>query len=90
MSVKTMLLNSSIDPFYWEALLTGVTMLSSRLGHFYAFTTVPGSQDGCDICANLNSHLFSNWFFDVAWDFTFFVTWPDARTLWMGCLSDTD
>jgi hypothetical protein len=62
----------------------------SRLGHFYAFTITPGSQDGCDVCANYNSHLFSNWFFDVAWDFTFFVTWPHARTLWMGCLSDTD
>lgn len=67
-----------------------IESLFSRLGHFYAFTTTPGSQDGCEICARHNSHLFSNWFFDVAWDFTFFVTWPDVETLWMGCLSDTD
>jgi hypothetical protein len=67
-----------------------IESLFSRLGHFYAFTTAPGSQGDCEVCAHDNNHLFSNWFFGVAWDFTFFVTWPSAETLWMGCLSDTD
>lgn len=64
--------------------------LFSSLGPYVAFTTGPGSFPDCDICKHYNNDLFSNWFFDVAWDYTFLVTWPTAKVFWLACLTDTD
>lgn len=64
--------------------------LFSSIGDYSAFATVSGSEPGCDICKRHNNELFCNWFFDVAWDYTFLVTWPSACLLWIGCLTDTD
>lgn len=64
--------------------------LFSSIGPYSAYTIHPGSQTDCDVCQHHNSHLFTNWFFDVAWDFTFLVTWPLTSQFWMGCLTDTD
>ncbi|MEZ6040129.1 MAG: hypothetical protein R3C20_06465 [Planctomycetaceae bacterium] len=33
--------------------------------------------------------LFPNWFFDVAWDYTYFAMWLDSRIVWLGCFDDT-
>ena len=64
--------------------------LFSSIGPYVAFHTQPGNKPDCDICRSHNNHLFSNWFFDVAWDYTLLLTWPSASVLWMGCLTDTD
>lgn len=60
------------------------------LGPYIAFHTKPGNDPNCEYCKIHNNDLISNWFFDVAWDFTFLLTWPNASVLWMGCLTDTD
>ena len=64
--------------------------LFSSIGKYYAFNTEPGSHTGCDICRHHNNDLISNWHYDVAWDYTFILTWPHASVLWVGCLTDTD
>lgn len=64
--------------------------LFSSIGPYIAFHTQPGNKPGCDDCRSHNNDLISNWFFDVAWDYTFLLTWPSASVLWMGCLTDTD
>ncbi len=67
-----------------------VDELFSSIGQYLAFNTEPGSQAGCDICRHHNNDLISNWHYDVAWDYTFILTWPHASVLWFGCLTDTD
>ena len=64
--------------------------LFSSIGPYVAFHTQPGNRSDCDDCRSPNNDLISNWFFDVAWDYTFLLTWPSASVLWMGCLTDTD
>lgn len=64
--------------------------LFSSIGPYIAFHTQPGSRPDCEECRSYNNDLFSNWFFGVAWDYTFLLTWPSASVLWMGCLTDTD
>ncbi len=62
----------------------------SALGEFMAYSIFPGNHPDCADCKQYNHQLFSNWFFDVAWDYTYFVVWPDSRIVWLGCFSDTD
>jgi hypothetical protein len=62
----------------------------SPLGDFLAYSIIPGNHADCHDCKQYNHQLFSNWFFDVAWDYTYFVAWPDRRIVWIGCFSDTD
>jgi len=62
----------------------------SSIGEYTAFYTEPGKHPDCEYCKSHNNDLISNWFFDVAWDFTFLLTWPTVSLLWMGCLTDTD
>ena len=64
--------------------------LFSRMGRYSAFTIASGINSDCNICRHHNSHLFSNWFFDVAWDYIFLLSWPRESLFWMGCLTDTD
>jgi hypothetical protein len=67
-----------------------INKLFSRVGSYSAYTINPGTQADCEDCRQHDSHLFSNWFYGVAWDYTFLVTWPLASILWMACLTDTD
>lgn len=62
----------------------------SPLGDFAAYSIFPGDHGDCADCKRYNHQLFSNWFFDVAWDYTYFVVWPDSRIVWLGCFTDTD
>ena len=64
--------------------------LFSSIGPYLAFHTQAGNKPDCNDCRSHNNDLISNWFFDVAWDYTFLLTWPSASVLWMGCLTDTD
>ena len=62
----------------------------SQIGRYWAFTIDPGNSRDCSICQQHNNHLFSNWFYGVAWDYIFLVSWPHASVFWIGCLTDTD
>lgn len=67
-----------------------VQRLLLPLGDFVAYSLSPGTRADCPECQRYNHQLFTNWFFDVAWDFTYFVVWPDRKTVCVYCLSDTD
>jgi len=62
----------------------------SSAGNYQAFELRPGKAAGCPRCVDYANHLFSSWFFGVAWDWCLFATWPREKVLWMGCLTDTD
>jgi hypothetical protein len=59
-------------------------------GDYQAYQLVPGSVAGCPTCRLYNHHLFTNWFYGVAWDYCLFAVWPGLDRFWMGCLTDTD
>jgi hypothetical protein len=61
-----------------------------RMDEYAAYQLLPGSVAGCTACRYHNNHLFSTWFFDVAWDWCLFALWPRRNLLWVGCLTDTD
>jgi hypothetical protein len=60
------------------------------IGEYSAYELLPGNLPGCPACRNNNNHLFSSWFFGVAWDWCLFVVWPRRNLFWVGCLTDTD
>ena len=64
--------------------------LFASIGEFRAFELLPGNDPACPVCRYYENHLFSNWFFGVAWDWCFLAIWPDSNLLWVGCLTDTD
>lgn len=59
-------------------------------GRYRAFQLEPGTVRGCQVCAAHNNHVFSTWFYGVAWDWTLVLIWPEERLAWVGCLTDTD
>jgi hypothetical protein len=67
-----------------------IARLFEMEGTYAAFQLLPGDFPGCDRCRNHESHVFTNWFYGVAWDWCFVVVWEDARLAWVGCLTDTD
>lgn len=60
------------------------------LGEYRAYELLPGNVAACPECRHHANHLFSSWFFGVAWDWCFFVLWPRRNLLLVGCLTDTD
>jgi hypothetical protein len=73
-----------------EAEMMEISHLFGALGDYHSYELRPGNSPDCPICRQHNSHLFTSWFYDVAWDWCFFVAWPAKDILWMGCLTDTD
>ena len=67
-----------------------IHQLFSSIGPYSAFYTKPGSEVGCEVCQSRHNDLFTNWYFQFAWDYTFIVTWPASSLIWLGCLTDTD
>jgi hypothetical protein len=61
----------------------------SKLGPYDAFELVHGNEPGCKDCT-LNNGLFSNWFYGVAWDWCFVITWTKRKICVVLCLTDTD
>jgi hypothetical protein len=57
---------------------------------FSVFSLQPGDVTTCPVCAKYNNHLFTNWFYGVAWDWCFCLLSHEAPTAWVGCLTDTD
>ena len=66
-----------------------VAALFRHLGDYLAFELVSRPDPACRTCG-YNSHLFSTWFYGVAWDWCFFVVWPAAKVAGVVCLTDTD
>ena len=62
----------------------------AALGPYRAFELTPGNVAGCSICKYHNHHVFSSWFYGVAWDWLFCVRWTERPLVWIGCLSDAD
>lgn len=58
--------------------------LFGYIGEYCPYELFPGSG------GHYNNHLFSSWFFGVAWDWCLFALWPRCNLLWVGCLTDTD
>lgn len=58
------------------------------LGPYRAFELRPGTQPGCEECKIYNHHLFSSWFYCVAWDWCFIVLWSEWALI--VCITDTD
>jgi hypothetical protein len=62
----------------------------SPLAPYSVFSLEPGNVEGCAVCATYNHHLFTNWFYGVAWDWCFCLLSHRTATAWVGCLTDTD
>jgi hypothetical protein len=60
------------------------------IGSYQAYELLPGNVPGCPTCRDHNNHLFTSWFFGVAWDWCLFAVWPRRDLFWIGCLTDTD
>ncbi len=67
-----------------------IATLFGQPGPYTAHQLLPGSVQNCPICRRHNGHLFTNWFFGVAWDWCLLAAWPQHDMLWIGCLTDTD
>lgn len=67
-----------------------INELFGSIGEYRAYELLPGTVAGCSVCRSHNNHLFSTWFFGVAWDWCLFAIWPSRNLLWVGCLTDTD
>jgi hypothetical protein len=68
-----------------QAEVDDVTRLFAQLGTPHAFELRPDPQS-----RDHSPHLFSDWFYGVAWDWCFVMSWPSSRHVWVGCLTDTD
>jgi len=67
-----------------------IAAMFGSVGDYRAYQLLPGNVTGCADCHAFNYHLFTSWFYGVAWDWCFLVTWPKQKLLWLGCLTDTD
>lgn len=58
--------------------------LFGSIGQYCGYQLLPSSG------GRHNDHVFSSWFFGIAWDWCLFAFWPHRNLLWVGCLTDTD
>jgi hypothetical protein len=70
-----------------EAEKAGIAEIFEMAGPYRPFELRPGAVPGCPECAHHNNHVFSSWFYGVAWDLTFVVMWPSESLAWVGCLT---
>ena len=73
-----------------EKAESDISQLFASVGEYCSFQLLPGEVPDCPVCRNYDNHLFSNWFYAVAWDWCLFATWAKPGLFWMGCLTDTD
>lgn len=64
--------------------------LFESVDHYCPYQLLPGNIPGCSECRERNNHLFTTWFYGVAWDWCLFATWPTRALFWIGCLTDAD
>jgi hypothetical protein len=70
--------------------IKGVEKLFLGLGPYVPFELLPGDVEGCAECRRHNGHLFSDWFYGVAWDWCYCVIWEDRSLVGLLCMTDTD
>jgi hypothetical protein len=66
-----------------------VSELFGTLGCYEVGQLVAQQAPGCPTCG-WEAHLFTNWFFGVAWDWCYVVLWREARVAAIVCMTDTD
>ena len=67
-----------------------VEQLFQGLGPYVPFELLPGEVEGCVVCRGHNGHLFSDWFYGVAWDWCYCVFWEERGLVGLLCMTDTD
>jgi hypothetical protein len=67
-----------------------VEKVFQALGPYVPFELLPGQVAGCLECRGHNGHLFSDWFYGVAWDWCYCVIWEGRRLVGLLCMTDTD
>jgi hypothetical protein len=67
-----------------------VEKVFQALGAYVPFELLPGEVEGCVECRGHNAHLFSDWFYGVAWDWCYCVIWEERRLVGLLCMTDTD
>ncbi len=67
-----------------------IEKLLASIGTYVALELRRGSQDGCPECQEDDNHLFTTWFYGVAWDWCFVVLWPEQRIACVILMTDTD
>jgi len=67
-----------------------VEELFRSLGPYVPFELLPGEVEGCPECRGHYAHLFSDWFYCVAWDWCFCVIWEERNLVGVLCMTDTD
>ena len=54
-------------------------------------TPVAGDRNNVHFeCRKHNGHLFSDWFYGVAWDWCYCVIWEARGLVGLLCMTDTD
>jgi hypothetical protein len=66
-----------------------VSEMFGALGRYEVAKLAAQPVPGCPTCG-WDSHLFSNWFFGVAWDWCYVVLWREGHTAAIVCMTDTD
>ncbi len=59
-------------------------------GDYAPFELRSGEAPGCSTCREHNGHLFSEFFYSVAWDWCFCVIWEGRKLALVWCMTDTD
>ena len=67
-----------------------VRALLDPMSPYNVFSLEPGNIPNCPACKAYNNHLFSSWFYGVAWDWCFCLLPHGTPIAWVGCLTDTD
>jgi hypothetical protein len=67
-----------------------VRAIFSAQGVYAPFELRSGDVSGCSTCQERNGHLFSDWFYAVAWDWCFCVICEDRKMALVWCMTDTD
>jgi hypothetical protein len=67
-----------------------IARLFGSLGPYHPFELCYGTEKNCPTCNESSHHLFTTWFYGVAWDWCLLAFWPNQKILWVGCLTDTD
>ena len=57
---------------------------------YSVFDLRPGEVANCRGCEPYNNHIFTNWFYGVAWDWCFCLMPHGKPIAWVACLTDTD
>jgi hypothetical protein len=70
--------------------MNAVRDLFNGPGSYVSFELLPGEVAECATCQAHNGHLFSDWFYAVAWDWCHCIIWETRKLALLWCMSDTD